>query len=154
EHGEVQRLAIAAPYRRVVTGGMAAILEADVVLVRPEVRKLGVRDVPTDDGCGDAATLAFGDFPVLDPDRPTQDRVLVQRDVAADIDVLRRPEAFVDANSSAVDRQAQSLWQIEVRLDPDRDQRQVHLMAGSVRKRDANDTIAIGVPALDFRAGA
>src|SRR5439155_459268 len=71
---EGQRFAVATPNRRVIAGGVAAVFQAHVVLVGPEVRKFRIWCMAPGDGGGDPASLALGNLPVLDADRPAQDR--------------------------------------------------------------------------------
>src|SRR5439155_13736212 len=149
EHRELARGAVSAPDRLVVTGGLAAVLEVHVVLIGPEVGKLAVRLVAVDDRGRDATSVVFRHLPVLDPDRAAQHRVRVQRNVAADVNVRRRAQTFIDAHAAALDRQAQSSGQVEVRLDADRDQDQVGLLAGAVGERYPGDAAAGEVPLAD-----
>src|SRR5207249_498992 len=98
--------------------------------------------------------VALGNLPVLDADRPAQDRMLVQRDVAADIDILSRAQSLVDSNTATFEGQAKRLGEVEVRLDADRDQHKVDVLIGPVGDRHAGYAIALGVPAIDSRARA
>ena len=116
---------------------MTAVFEVDVVLVGPEIGKLGVRRVPAGDRGCDSPPVPFGHLPVLDADRPAQHRMLVKRDVTADIDAVRGAQSFVDSNSPAFDGQAQRPRQVQVGLDADRDEHQVGILTFPVGKRDA-----------------
>src|SRR5439155_172647 len=79
EHREMEAVAVAAPHRLVLARCVAAVLEADVVLVGPEIRDLGVRSAfACRDRGGDAAALALGDLPVLDADRAGEERMVVE----------------------------------------------------------------------------
>src|SRR5207245_7451967 len=78
----------------------------------------------------------------------------VQRDAAADVDILSRAQSLVDSNAATFDGQAKRLGEVEVRLDPDRDQHEGDVLVGPVGDRHAGHAIALGVPAIDFRASA
>src|SRR3989454_11190025 len=80
--------------------------------------------------------------------------MLVQRDVAADIDILSRAQSLVDSTAATFDGQAKRLGEVEVRLDPDRNQHEVDVLVSPVGDRHAGHAIALGVPAIDFRASA
>src|SRR5438477_4153027 len=133
---------------------MSPVFEADVVLVRPEIRQLGVGRIPTADARRDPAALPLRHLPVLDADRAPKDGVMVEGDVAADEDVLGGPQRLVDANAAALYGQAERLRQIEVWLDADGDQHQIHLFPLSVRQRHANNLTGARVPLPDGSARA
>src|SRR5690348_6634190 len=101
--------AVAAPHRLIITRRMAAVLEVDVVLVGPEVRDLCVGRRLFSDRGADPAPMALCHLPVLDADCAPEHRVLMERDVAADIDVLAGSQCLVDAHAAALDREAERL---------------------------------------------
>ena len=55
--------------------------------------------------------------------------MLVKRHITADVNAIGGAQSFVDPDASAFDRQAQRPGHLQVRLDADRDQREIDLMA-------------------------
>ena len=55
--------------------------------------------------------------------------MLVKRHITADVNAIGGAESIVDPDASAFDRQAQRPGHLQVRLDADRDQREIDLMA-------------------------
>src|SRR5207253_1568403 len=84
-----QAAPVTAPRCRIVAGRVASVLEADVVLVGPEIGQLGVGSVAADNRCRDATTMTLGNLPVLDADGPPEHGMIVESDVSAGVDVLR-----------------------------------------------------------------
>ena len=76
--------------------------------------------------------MALRDLPVLDPDRTPKHRMVMERDVATDVDVFGRAKAFVDFHATAFHLKAQRLRHVEVWLDAHRDEDQVDLVPAPV----------------------
>ena len=80
----------AAPPRRSRPGRRADVLHAEVVLVGEEVRQRVVRLVLAQQVAGGGLALLDRGVPVLDPDPPAEQRVVVVGDVAGGEDVAGR----------------------------------------------------------------
>src|ERR1700730_6917266 len=101
---------------------MASILEAHVVLVRPEVGQPADQCVTLGDRHGDAAPVMLGHLPVLDANGLPQHRVWMERDVSSAVDMFGGAQSLVHAYSGALELQAECSWHIEVGLDADGNQ--------------------------------